>query len=88
MEVKVTIEKSSDGTYSAFMEDLFPEFGLAGYGYTPKEAIDDFLLSYDETKDYLHKIGKEMPSITFLFSNHCNINSLADCNITHSLASI
>lgn len=67
MEVKVTIEKSPDGTYSAYMEELFDDFGLAGYGNSAKEAIEDFYCSVQETKDLLEKKGKTMPELTFSF---------------------
>ncbi|MDE6336362.1 MAG: pilus assembly protein HicB [Muribaculaceae bacterium] len=67
MEVKVTVEKSSDGTYAAFMEDVLPDFGLAGYGQSAKEAIDDFFCSVEETKEFLRNNGKEFPDINFSF---------------------
>ena len=67
MEVKVTIEKSPDGTYSAYMEELFEDFGLAGYGNSAKEAIEDFYCSVQETKELLEKKGKTMPELTFSF---------------------
>lgn len=68
MEAKVIIEKSTDGTYSAYMEELFPDFGLAGYGATAKEAIDDFFIAFNDTKAYLEREGKSMPELSFTFS--------------------
>lgn len=68
MDAKVIIEKSSDGTYSAYMEDLYPDFGLAGYGPTAKEAIDDFFYAFNDTKAYLERNGKSMPELNFSFS--------------------
>lgn len=67
MEVKVTIEKSPDGTYSAFMEDDIPGFGLAGYGNTAKEAIEDFFNALSETKELFKSQGKEIPNLSFKF---------------------
>lgn len=67
MKAKVTVEKSADGSYAAFMEDDMPDFGLAGYGETAKEAIDDFRVSVDETKEYLSSQGKDMPDLEFEF---------------------
>lgn len=67
MEVKVTIEKNSDGEYSAYMEEIFPDFGLAGYGATAREAIDDFFCAFVETKALLQQKGKEIPKLTFSF---------------------
>ena len=49
MEVKVTIEKSSDGTYAAFMEEDLSDFGLAGYGAT-EYAFNPF-------SDYIFKFS-------------------------------
>jgi len=68
MKVKVTIEKSSDGTYSAYMEDIFEDFGLAGYGKSAREAIEDFYSSLSETKELLEKRGRIMPELSFSFS--------------------
>lgn len=67
MEVKVIVEKNPDGTYSAFMEEDLPDFGLAGYGTSAKEAIDDFFDSVNETKDLLKGKGKNMPDLSFSF---------------------
>lgn len=67
MEVKVTVEKSPDGTYSVFMEDDLPDFGLAGYGQSAKEAIDDFFCSLKETEEIMTKKGKIMPELDFSF---------------------
>ncbi len=68
MEVKVILEKNGDGTYSAFMEDIFPSFGLAGYGATPEEAINDFYASVEDTRLALENMGKAMPELTFSFT--------------------
>lgn len=67
MEVKVTVEKSPDGTYSAFMEDDMPDFGLAGYGDSAKEAIEDFYNAFEETKNLLAQSGKNAPDLKFNF---------------------
>ena len=67
MKATVIVEKNSDGTYSAFMEDDMPDFGLAGYGNSAKEAIDDFHAAVEETADFLRKNGKEMPELSFSF---------------------
>ena len=67
MKVTVIVEKSSDGSYSAYMENDMPDFGLAGYGQSAKEAIEDFYSSVDDTREYLKKEGKEMPEMSFSF---------------------
>ena len=67
MKATVIVEKNSDGTYSAFMEDDMPDFGLAGYGNSAKEAIDDFHAAVEETTDFVRKNGKEMPELSFSF---------------------
>lgn len=67
MEVKVTIEKNPDGTYAAFMEEDLPDFGLAGYGDSPKEALDDFFCSLRETKEFWASKGKDLPDLEFSF---------------------
>ena len=68
MEAKVIIEKSADGTYSAYMDELLPDFGLAGYGATAKEAMDDFFIAFNDTKSYLESVGKSMPELSFTFT--------------------
>ena len=67
MKATVIVEKNSDGTYSAFMEDDMPDFGLAGYGNSAKEAIDDFHAAVEDTADFLRKNGKEMPELSFSY---------------------
>lgn len=67
-DTKVTIEKNPDGTFSAYMEEIFPDFGLAGYGDTAKEAVDDFYAAYEDTKDFLRQNGKEIPELSFSFT--------------------
>lgn len=67
MKMTVIVEKNSDGTYSAYMDNDMPDFGLAGYGESAKEAIDDFRVAVDETRELMRKEGKEMPEMTFDF---------------------
>lgn len=76
MEAKVTVERNADGSYSAFMEEIFPSFGLAGYGDTSEEAIDDFYASVEDTRMALKNMGKEMPELSFSFSEKsCELTS-------------
>ena len=67
MKATVIVEKNPDGTYSAYMEEDMPDFGLAGYGNSAKEAIDDFYAAVDETAQYMQSNGKEMPELIFSF---------------------
>lgn len=68
MKVKVTVEKSPDGTWAAFMVDEMPDFGLAGYGHSPENAIDDFYCSLKETEKIMAQRGKTIPEMDFSFS--------------------
>ena len=67
MKATVTVEKSPDGTYSAFMEEDLPDFGLAGYGDTAKEAVEDFFTALEETRRLLADNGKSIPEMEFTF---------------------
>lgn len=67
MKVRVTVEKSADGTYAAYMEDDMPDFGLAGYGDSAEEAIEDFYVADEETREILKSKGKEMQELEFEF---------------------
>ena len=67
MKATVIVEKGPDGLYSAYMDELFPEFGLAGYGDTAEEAIDDFYVCRDEAAEYLNANGKQMPDLSYTF---------------------
>lgn len=68
MEVKVIVEKSPDGSYSAYMDEDLPQFGLAGYGDSAKEAIEDFFCSLEDTKQILKDKGQDVPELTFVFT--------------------
>ena len=50
MEAIVIIEKASDGSFSAFAENV-NDFGLCGFGNTVDEAKNDLLLAYEEMKE-------------------------------------
>ena len=65
MKVKVIVERGSDNKYSAFMDYYDLNFGLAGFGNTAKEAIQDFYECYNEEKEMCLKEGKEIPELEF-----------------------
>jgi len=64
-KVKVVVECGKDGKYSVFMDCCDYDFGLAGFGNTAKEAIDDFYICVEEEKVMREKEGKEMPKLEF-----------------------
>jgi hypothetical protein len=66
-KVKVIVEQGGDGKYSAYMDCYDFDFGLAGFGNTVKEAIDDFYESYAEEKAIGAKENKEIPELEFDF---------------------
>lgn len=63
----IIVEKASDGGYSAFAEEEFDGFGLAGYGDTAKEAILDLTLSYSEIKEIRAAEGLDTPEMEFVY---------------------
>lgn len=69
-QIKVLIERSSEGKYSAYMpEDNKLPFGLIGIGDTALSAEEDFRKSYEEMKVFLAEEGKEFnEELNFIFS--------------------
>ena len=45
-KVNVIIERASDGTYSAYMDDYSLDYGLIGSGCSVDECIEDIKLAY------------------------------------------
>ena len=64
---KVIIEVSADGLFSAYMPSDEYGFGLAGYGETEKEAIDDFYAAVSEMRELEEADGKAFPEFQFEF---------------------
>ena len=64
---KVIIEVSADGLYSAYMPSDEYGFGLAGYGDTEKEAIDDFYTAVLEMRELEEADGRPFPEFQFEF---------------------
>jgi hypothetical protein len=62
---KVIVERGSDGKFSAYMDCYDYDFGLAGFGDTPKNALNDFYEAYNEEKKMCVKEGKEAPTLEF-----------------------
>ena len=58
--IKAHIESGSDGWYSVYHEEDLP-FGFFGEGKTVKEAVRDFLTSFEEMRqDHLEYTGENV----------------------------
>ena len=70
-KVKVILECGSDNRYSAYMDCYEFDFGLAGFGATPKEAVFDFYEAYEQEKRICAKEGKKYRIwiLIFMFPN-------------------
>jgi len=78
-KVKVIVERGSDNRYSAYtsyfvhgtsMDYYDLDFGLAGFGATPNDAIIDFYDAYEQEKRMSAKEGKVTPELVFdIFAN-------------------
>jgi hypothetical protein len=62
---KVIVELGNDNKYSAYMDCCGYDFGLAGFGSTAKEAVEDFYESYREEREMCAKEGKPCPELEF-----------------------
>ena len=62
---KVIIEVSKDGLFSAYMPSDEYNFGLAGYGETEEEAIEDFYTAVSEMKELEEADGRVFPELQF-----------------------
>lgn len=60
------VEKG-DGYYACYTPDTIENCALAGYGSTPKEAMDDMLVSYEEIKEINTKKGLLTPELKFSY---------------------
>ena len=66
---KVIIEVSKDGLFSAYMPSNEYGFGLAGYGETEEEAIEDFYTSVSEMRELEEADGRVFPELQFQFEH-------------------
>jgi hypothetical protein len=64
-KVKVIVERSNDNRYSAYMDCYDFDFGLAGFGNTARDAIEDFHASYEQEREMCRKEGREAPELAF-----------------------
>jgi len=68
-KVKVLIERASDGSYSAYMEDVMQlPYCLNGVGSTSQEAIADWERCYAEMQDLFAAEGKEFTPAEFSYA--------------------
>ena len=70
MATKVTIQVEKgkqERNFSCFMVEELPDFALAGYGNTAKQAIEDMYVAQKEIKELLEEEGKQMPELEFVF---------------------
>lgn len=70
MATKVTIQVEKgkqEKNFSCFMVEELPDFALAGYGNTAKQAIEDMYVAQKEIKELLEEEGKLMPELEFVF---------------------
>ena len=66
---KVILEVSKDGLFSAYMPSDEYNFGLAGYGETEEEAIEDFYAAVSEMKELEEANGRVFPELQFQFEH-------------------
>ena len=62
MKVKAIIERNDNGYYQIYSEEDLGEHGLGGYGYSAKEAKEDFLKSIEEAKEMIMEESGELPA--------------------------
>ena len=66
---KAIIEVSTDGLFSAYMPSNEYSFGLAGYGDTEQEAIEDFYECVSEMREIEETEGRAFPELQFQFEH-------------------
>ncbi len=62
-KVNVIIERSSDGHYSAYMDDDTLDYSVIGTGETAREAQDDFRTALSEMRDLYREENREFVEI-------------------------
>lgn len=64
-KVTAIIEKAADGQYSCYVPEMIGGYGLAGYGGTAREAMDDLQTSLAEVCEMEAAEGRSVPAIEF-----------------------
>ena len=55
------------GYFACYTPDTIEDCSLAGYGSTPKEAMDDMLVTYSEIKEINSENGISTPELNFKY---------------------
>ena len=66
-KIKVIVEKATTGNYACYPEKESEDIGLAGYGDTAAEAIEDFKVAYEELCEFNAKKGIATKELEFEF---------------------
>lgn len=66
-QVKVAIERGTDGTYSAYIPDNKLPFGCIGEGNSVAQAKEDFMAGVQDMKRIFDREGKNFPAVEFRF---------------------
>lgn len=68
-KVKTFIERNNEGTYFVYvdLEDNTLNYGIHGMGATKEQAIQDFLQSYEDMKEFYHQENKNFVEAEFTF---------------------
>ena len=65
--MNVIVEMASDGTFGCYPELEAQDFGVAGYGDTPEEAMADFRAAYEEAREMQAQMGRPVPDYALVF---------------------
>ena len=69
MTITGIIEKGQDGKYSVYVNEAEYPYGIIGTGDTVNEAMQDFLMGYQEMKETVESVGEtfQEAEITFKY---------------------
>lgn len=68
-DVRIFVERASDGSYSAYMpDDNGLDYGLVGTGFSAEEAIADIKEAYQGMKEHYISEGKYFEEINMIFN--------------------
>ena len=68
-KVRVFIERSKDGSYSAYMpDDNNLSYGIIGEGNTIEDAFNDFIGTYEDMRKVAKENDRPFEGVIFKFS--------------------
>ena len=67
MKANIVFEMARDGGCSCYMLEDVPDFGLCGFGNSPREAKADMLKAYEEIQEILVAEGKKPTELEFVY---------------------